>query len=244
MRIIGVMTGDFQFFYRLVRRLKERGESFTSLDFDGPVPPNVAVVITTPPERDKVPFGLVAACYDPEAAINLAKTMFKGRRFRNVVIGIDPGWTTGMAMVGDGKVLLTDEINCPEEAGSKVKAMLEGVEHDDVLVRIGHGDRTIRNRLIRSIWNLADRVEIVDETSTTRNTSRPNIDAAILISKMMGEELERPLEVAPTPGEVREVQRRSRVESEGRFTISKDLARSVAKGKMKMDEAIQRQQER
>jgi hypothetical protein len=231
MRIIGVMTGDFQFFYRLVRRLKERGESFTSLDFDGPVPPNVAVVITTPPERDKVPFGLVAACYDPEAAINLAKTMFKGRRFRNVVIGIDPGWTTGMAMVGDGKVLLTDEINCPEEAGSKVKAMLEGV-------------RTIRNRLIRSIWNLADRVEIVDETSTTRNTSRPNIDAAILISKMMGEELERPLEVAPTPGEVREVQRRSRVESEGRFTISKDLARSVAKGKMKMDEAIQRQQER
>lgn len=244
MRIIGVMTGDFQFFYRVVRRLKERGEPFTSLDFEGPVPVNIAVVITTPPERDKVPFGRVAACYDPDAAINLAKTMFKGRRFRTVVIGIDPGWTTGIAMVGDGKLLLADEITCPEEAGSKVRAMLEGVEREEVLVRIGHGDRTIRNRLIRSIWNLADRVEVVDETSTTRNTARPNIDAAILISKMMGEELERPLEISPTPGEVREIQRRSRVESEGRFTISKDLARSVARGRMKMDEAIQRHQGR
>jgi hypothetical protein len=238
MRIIGVMTEDFQFFYRVVRRLKERGEPFISLDFKGPVHANIAVVITTPPERDKVPFGMVAACYDPDLAINLAKTMFKGRRFRSVVIGIDPGWTTGIALVGDGKVLLTDEITCPEDAGPKVSMMLEGIKREEVMVRIGHGDRTIRNRLIRSIWDIADRVEVVDETNTTRNTLRPNIDAAILISRMMGEELERPLEIAPTLGEVREIQRRSRVESDGRITISRDLARSVAKGKMKMDDAI------
>ncbi len=48
MRIIGVMTEDFQFYYRLVRRLKERDEPFVSLGFEDALPYNIGAIITTP----------------------------------------------------------------------------------------------------------------------------------------------------------------------------------------------------
>lgn len=239
--MIGVMTEDFHFFYRLVRRLKERGEPFTSLRFDGPIPWNVSVVITTCAEKDKVPFSLVAAHEDPDCAINMAKAMRKGGSFKQLIVGIDPGRTIGLAIFGDGRLLLTEEMGWPEETGKVVQHLIEGIQYDQLMVRIGHGDRTIRNRIIKSIWPLADRVEIVDETNTTRNTERPDIEAAILISKEMGEELDRVPPVEPTPGELREIQRQSRIHSEGRITISMELASSVAKGRMKMDEALEKQ---
>jgi hypothetical protein len=235
------MTEDFQFFYRLVRRLKERGEAFVSLGFDDQVPWNVTVIITTLPERKKVPFSLVAAHDDPDCAINIAKAMRKGGSFHTLTVGIDPGRNTGIAIFGDGKLLLTEELACPEDTGRTIERMTEGIRYDELLVRVGHGDRTVRNRIIRSIWPIADRVEIVDETNTTRNTERPDVDAAILISKGMGEELERPPAVEPTPGEIREVQRQSRLDSEGRVTISMELAGYVAAGRMRMAEALEQQ---
>jgi hypothetical protein len=238
MRIIGVMTEDFQFFYRLVRRLKERDEPFVSLGFGDPLPYNVRVIITTPCEKVRAPSTLVAASDDPDTAINQAKALMKGRHFHTLVVGIDPGRTTGIAVVGNGKVLLTDTVDWPEGAVTAVERLTSGLDYDEMLVRIGHGDRTIRNRIIHALWGLADRVEIVDETNTTRRTLVPDIDAAILISRTMGEELETAPEVDPTPGEVREIQRQSRLASEGQFTIPTELARRVATGEMNMDDAL------
>jgi len=238
MRVIAVMTEDFQFFYRLVRRLKERDEPFVSLGFEDALPCNIGAIITTPNEVARAPPVLVVASEDPEAAINQAKAMMQGRSFKVLVVGIDPGRTTGIAVVGNGKVLLTDTVGWPEKAVAAVERMIAGLEYEELLVRIGHGDRTVRNRIIRSLWGLADRVEIVDETNTTRRTLVPDIDAAILISRTMGEELDSVPAIDPTPGEVREVKRQSRLASDGSFTINTELARRVAKGELTMDEAL------
>ena len=64
---------------------------------------------------------------------------------------------------------------------------------------------------------------------------------AIKIAFVPGVRATPPYEVAPTPGEVREIQRRSRVMSDGDVTISKDLASRVARGELTIDEAIRRQ---
>jgi hypothetical protein len=239
MRIVGVMTEDFHFFYRLVRALKERKEPFVSLSFDDPVPWNVSVIITTPEERSRVHFDPIAVSEDPEEAINMARSIFKGRRYGTVIVGIDPGMTIGMVVIGNGRIVVADTFERPEAAADKIRKMTSGLEYDEILVRIGHGDRTIRNRIIQSVWDVADRVEIVDETNTTKNTETPDIDAAILISKTQGFDLESPPEISPTPGEIREIQRRSRVESEGSITIDKVLAERVARGEMSMEDALQ-----
>ena len=46
------------------------------------------------------------------------------------------------------------------------------------------------------------------------------------------------VELQPTEGEVKELQRRSRIKSQGRVTISLDLARKVALGELTLEEAI------
>jgi hypothetical protein len=108
-------------------------------------------------------------------------------------------------------------------------------------VRIGHGDRTNRNRILNSLAREGLPTEIVDEAGTTDRTQEPDIDAAIKIAFVPGVRATPPYDVEPTPGEVREIQRRSRMSSEGGVTISKELASRVARGEITLDEAIRKQ---
>ncbi len=107
-----------------------------------------------------------------------------------------------------------------------------------MIARVGHGDRTNRNRVIKAIWNTVDDVEIVDERNTTRRTEEPDADAAISIAMAPGFRMPFPPEIEPTPGELRDIQRISRIESGGRMTISADLAEMVAKGELTLPEAL------
>jgi len=83
-------------------------------------------------------------------------------------------------------------------------------------------------------------VEVVDEAGTTHRTAQPDVDAAIDIAKSSGRRVEPPVEIRPTPGEVREIQRRSRLDSGGVVTISSELAGAVARGDLSLEEAIAR----
>ena len=62
--------------------------------------------------------------------------------------------------------------------------------------------------------------------------------AASAYAKLSGKPLNWPPAVDPTHGELREVQRQSRISSGGTATISMELALLVAKGEMSMEEAL------
>jgi len=53
-----------------------------------------------------------------------------------------------------------------------------------------------------------------------------------------GQRVEEAPEVEPTAGELRDIQRLSRIESEGSVTISSELASAVAKGDLTLREAV------
>ncbi|MFP4545767.1 MAG: hypothetical protein ACLFPN_02835 [Methanomassiliicoccales archaeon] len=242
MKIIGVMTEDFRHFHRLVQSLKGRGQPFVSLGFGDPVPPSVGVIITTEAERDRVDFPRVVAEAEAEAAIDLALTVLRGgERFQRVVMGIDPGIRPGMAVLADGKLVLERIVRTPEEVAQEISRFVAHVEFSTLLVRIGHGDPTNRDRTIRAIWDLVENIEVVDETSTTVQDSVPDLRAARSIAQTRGEPVVRKPQVSPKTGEIRNIQRLSRVESAGRVTISYHLAEAVAKGEMTLREALRRQ---
>jgi hypothetical protein len=50
--------------------------------------------------------------------------------------------------------------------------------------------------------------------------------------------------VRPTPGEVREIQDRSRKQSDGQLTLPGELAQAVAVGRLSMTEALDEQRRR
>jgi hypothetical protein len=242
MRVIGIMTKNFRFFYELVQLMREHREPFVSLDFDDQVPDTVGVVITTREERPLVRFSKVIATDRPDLALDMARSQLKGREsFRTLVAGIDPGSRPGLAIIGDGRVLVAETVGSPERVADEIDRYRRCFRHERLIARVGHGDRTNRNRVIRSIWNSVDDVEVVDETNTTRRTEEPDADAAVSIALGSGYRMPFPPEVRPTPGEVRDIQRLSRIESGGRMTISSDLAESVAKGELSLPEALRAQ---
>ena len=239
MKVIGIMTENFQFFYKLVQMLRDHNEPFIVLNFDEEIPLNVGVIATTKEERSRVKFHRVVAENSPRMAYRLAHSRLKGREsFVTLVIGIDPGRRPGLAIIGDGKIILAETVNSPESVADIVTHFSRGIKHDRLLARVGHGDPTNRDRVICSIWNIVDDVEVVDERGTTRRTEEPDADAAVSIALSTGRRLPFPPTISPTVGEIRDIQRQSRIESEGRLTISSELAEAVARGDITLPDAL------
>jgi len=69
-------------------------------------------------------------------------------------------------------------------------------------------------------------------------------DAAIDIALTPGVRVRPPFEIRPTRGELREIQRRSRLHSDGEVTISVALAESVARGEISLQDAVAHQRRR
>ncbi len=245
-RILGLLTSDFRLYHDLVSHLKERGVPFTSLSFDEPVPPEVGVVLTSREELHQLDFEPKVPCDDVEDAVAKALQLLRGRSpFQEVVVGVDPGPRPGIAILGDGELVDTRTAPSPESVVEIVQGLLRNHEGEVCMVRVGHGDPTNRNRIINALSVAGVQAEIVDERGTTRRDRRRddvrNVEAAIDIARAKGTRAESWYEIFPTRGELREIQRRSRIRSRGRLTISMELAEKVARGEMTLSEAVAQQ---
>ncbi|OGS50675.1 MAG: hypothetical protein A3K65_09120 [Euryarchaeota archaeon RBG_16_68_12] len=244
-KVLGVLTEDFRLYHDLVAALRARGVPFVTLSFSRRIPETVGAVLTSPQEAGRIRRPPAIAVGDVDAAIAKALQALEGHTYwKEIVVGIDPGEGPGVAVVGDGQVLDTRLAPSPEAVAGIVRDALRTFPASRHRVRVGHGDRTNRNRILNALDREGVAAEIVDEAGTTDRTEEPDIGAAIKIAFVPGVRATPPYDVTPTPGEVREIQRRSRVMSDGEVTISKGLAAQVARGEFTLDEAIQRQKRR
>lgn len=239
MSIIGLQTQDPRTYFAMIEALRRRRLPFVSIEFSDVVPPNVGVIITTERERDRTAFDNVVTDSDPEIAISRAVAMLSGEgNVRELMIGIDPGSRPGFAAIGDGRVLRTSVANSPEGVSNLVDEVIKAHPNANVVVRIGNGDRTNRNRIFNKLWDDGHKVEIVDERNTTKRSHTPDEDAAVEIAITPGYKPRKRQDVEPCEGEIRNIQRMSRLESAGSVTVSKDLARMIARGEISMEDAI------
>lgn len=242
--MIGVLTSDFVLYHDLVHALEARGLQFASLTFDSPVPADVDVIITSPEEGRRVNFDVVVYPEQEQDMDELIdRALFVAQRggpARNIVIGIDPGSTPGIAIFADGMLFRRFTSNSPQDAVDFISSFIKNCGRADVTVRIGHGARLVRNRMINILMDVAPRIEIVDETSTTPVSTRDDMLAASSIALTPGRIISSKLSVEPKDGEIKDAQRKSRIIS-GDVTISKELAKKVLKGEMGMKKAIDKQ---
>ena len=240
-KTLGILTEDFRLYHDLVAALKARDVPFESLSFARRTPETVGAILTSPVEAAKVRSPNVVAVDDIDASIAKAIQLLKGKsEWRELRIGVDPGREPGVAIVGDGEVIDTRIAASPESVAFHVHRAVRTFPAADVRVRVGHGDPTNRDRILNALARDRLRVEIVDEAGTTHRSPQPDVDAAIDIARTRGQRVVPPVEIRPTPGEVREIQRRSRLGSGGLVTISSELAEAVARGDFSLDEAIAR----
>jgi len=250
-KLIGILSDDFRLYHELVTHLKARDVPFVSLSASENVPINVGAVITTRKLAESVNAKNKVVCRsleDVEFAVNKALLLLKGKeRFDEIVVGIDPGAKPGIAVLGDGEVLNSLIAKRPEDVVDIVKRTKGVYLSDRLRIKIGHGDKVNRNRIINSLAAEDFAVLVVDEKSTTkdaRHGARPKtrskrVDAfaALQIAQGDGYEL-KDLDYTPTKGELKLVQSRSRTLSSGRITISKALAELVARGEITLKKAL------
>ena len=93
----------------------------------------------------------------------------------------------------------------------------------------------IANLCLEQNWN----VEFVDERKTSRGLVRNNHSvSALRIASLSGNKIWQQIDIKPTPGEIKNIQNNSRIQSGGRLTIPRKYAHMVAVGELTLNQAI------
>ncbi len=225
------MVEDKRLEYRIMEEFKRRGIPFvllTSRDLE-------ADVIVSDIKRE---FKTIVVD-DEKIAVRRVTPYLHGReRFHKIVIGIDPGPKPGIAVVGDGIIVEEIQLNCLETVRTTVDEIYDGYKPDRIIIRVGDGDVVNRNRIVNS---LVDKyiVELVNEHGTSVSITNSDIESAKFIAFTKGKVIRKKMNTIISDGYLREIQRRSRIESHGVITISKGLAKRVVLGEITLQEAIE-----
>lgn len=239
-KLIGVYTKDFRFFHEAREILKARGIPFVGISVGEEIPEKVGVLLTSVDEIDDIDYEPKVASESIEEAIGKALCLLSGKtEFEWLTIGIDPGPKPGLAAIGDGEVLETRTAEAPERVADLVREITRIYASRNTRIRIGHGDPLNRNRIVNPLLDQGYLVEMVDEKGTTGKIGRSDLEAAKRIAIAKGSPVKEKLRLVPTDRQLREIQRQSRIASGNRITISTELARKVAVGKITLKEALQ-----
>lgn len=245
---MGVCTRNFSLLHDIIHTLRSRDIPFIVVSSLDEIPSNVGIVLTSSAEKKKVKkTKLIAAdIYDDiNVAVDKALRRLRGKQqYSRLLIGVDPGEYPGVVVFGDEVLLHRWHASSPSEVKQLVKRVLG--EHEDVeekIIRVGHGSLLYRNRIINLLIKLKVPVEIVDETSTTPAVGIPRFDkdveAAAKIALIPGKTVKDKFVVTPTKGEIRDLQKKSRKLTDGRYSISESEAKQVLKGELSLDEILE-----
>ncbi len=176
---IAVATVSGRAYYQLVRELNRKRLPFLSLKPWDPIPLHIKVVITTREESHQVSHPQILLFEqesNPESIVDEAILLVQGKRgYEKVVVGVDPGKTHGIAILGDSKILTTLTSSNTEDAVRLVLDSLKRFPAEVRVVRVGNGPPEYTKGLLNSLDKDLPKetlMEIVSETGTSRLTNK------------------------------------------------------------------------
>jgi len=176
---IALATVSGKAYYLLVSELKRRKINFLSLTPFEPIPPDVRVVITTVKERSLISHNKVLAFHEddnPADIVEEAERIAEGKEsYEKLVIGVDPGKTFGVAVLGDGKVL--EALNCSNvyETVNVIKKATEREPAEKIYIKIGDGIPEYTNALLQLLDEALPETVIIEKVHEA-GTSRYSIE--------------------------------------------------------------------
>ena len=227
---VGIMIEDKRLEYRVMEEFKRRNIPFVLLNsYSG----DVDVVVSDAPRN----FNAIVANDAKIIARRVISYLYGRKRFHKMIVGIDPGPKPGIAVVGDGLIVEEMQLSNMDIIKDAVDEIYKGYKPEKFLIKIGNGDVVNRNRIVNLLVDYYT-VEIVDERNTSNSITNRDVESAKNIAFSNGNVVRKKLNTVLRDGHIREIQRRSRIESKGMITISRDLARKVLLGEITMEEAI------
>ena len=201
---VAIATVSGKSYFLIVNKLRARNIGFISLVPGDPVPTEVRVVITTEKEKGKINHEK-KLIFESEAQLDLlldelVKLLEGKQRYEKIVIGIDPGKVSGVAVIADGKIKETRNCFGIQEIQSTIQDMLKNIDESTaVCIKIGNGVPEYKGLLeaLNSALSAKVILEVVSEAGTNRaqkithRRGMRDIASAICIAGRVGETFSR-----------------------------------------------------
>lgn len=247
---IGILIEDFRTLYHVLNELKLWGFKFKLLDVDESIPQDISIILTSLGALKSTLLNKEIQIIKVSGGINSLITslllhIVEKKLFDQVVIGIDPGTSTGLAVIADGCILFA-EVVPEDELVQRTLELLNKFPAKCQMVKIGDGRVVSEQFFIKLFSQIPQHVMVqkVDESKSSFQLLSGSIvlnrdqGAAIRIARRNGIPIEFPPKINISSGMIREVQNQSRKLSGGRFTIPSSLAIRVCRGELTISEAV------
>ncbi|UCE57410.1 MAG: hypothetical protein JSW19_03355 [Candidatus Bathyarchaeota archaeon] len=172
---IALATVSGRAYYKLVNQLQRKGLPFLSLRPWDPVPLGIKVVVTTNEERHLIDHPNVLVLEngsDSASVVDAALLRVRGKQnYEKVVVGVDPGKTCGVAILGDASILATRGCSSLEETAKVIVEGLKRFPAAVTVVKIGDGAPAYARELTLLLDEVLPGktvIEIVSEVGTSR----------------------------------------------------------------------------
>ena len=177
---IAIITLDSKAYYKITKILKGHNFSFLSLMPNEKIPNFIDLVITTKSEKH---FSLNTK-YITLEELSGSKTQrfiilskLSDLTCKSIIIGIDPGHRTGLIVYNDDKEIYADVCRSINQVKKTVKEISEYFEESEIVIKIGKGNKHNSHyiaKTIKSVVNDETKIEIVDESGTSNQKTKPN----------------------------------------------------------------------
>ena len=226
--IIGLYLDDFSLLNKITSKIKSKEFTLRHIKNISRINKEISVVIS----KDYIEDCQIPQIRPRNLEILELKIRCKYYKINDLIVGIDPGGTIGIAIVGGNRVLFQHEF---ENAKNLVQIM-ESIQEEIGLnlIKIGTGSPPERNQIVKSLEKYSDIITLVNEN---RSGSGSHTAAATRIALRRGS-LENQKDYEPKEGEIAWIQQESRRLSKGLVTIDKRLAHQILIGEINMSDAI------
>jgi hypothetical protein len=241
---VALATRDPALYAELAGVLRERHIPTLSLLPGERVPASAAVVLTSLSEVLELshPHIVRVPTDGDRTAIwaEVESALRAGDRTLELIVGIDPGPRPGFAVLEGAACIAEGVLPTPEDAGRLAAHLHRRFPGRSLRFRVGDGDRLDRDRILNALLPIRRPVEVVDERRTTPRGHRRPRDAAAAraIARGRGRVVHGRTLLTITPGEVANLQRVSREDSGGRFTLPKSVAEGILRGEVTLSDAL------
>ena len=226
--IIGLYLDDFSLLNRITSKIKSKEFILRHIKEIPPNDKNISVIIS----KDRIHDCDLPQIQPRNLEILELRIRCAFYDCHNLIAGIDPGGTNGLAVVGSNRILYQNEFKNIGNLVQIIKTINEEVGLN--LIKIGTGSPPERNQIINSLQRFSNLIKLVSEK---RSGSGSHTAAATRIA-LRKEVLENPEDYRPKDGEIAWIQQESRRLSKGLVTIDKKLAQQILVGKLNMSDAI------
>ncbi len=186
---VAVVTLDGEIYHNLVRSLKEKGLSFIVRKPGENIPLGVKVVLTTKEEARLVKHHTVLVCSreSVEETVRKALATVRGVPFgvcEEIIVGIDPGKTIGVALIVKGVVVQAESYNNLSEVFQFLRQAVETSKPKRVLLKVGKSgflSEDFRKKIEEfanselKTFGMETRVLLVDEKNTTTKARKMKV---------------------------------------------------------------------